>query len=213
MIPVLLITWNRLAYTKKALESLLRSDCGTIHIYDNCSEDGTQDYLKMFTGSDRVRVVLNKKNTGIAGAWNYFLWVTNHAEFVVKCDNDTLLPPDFCARMIPHMEYVDLCQAKHPLIKASGVGTFDEWTSNMPKVGELRLNSFIGGSGIMCRRSVLGELEHTKNKLMSWRLWQAQHSKVIKGFATDVEIELLDTTEAGADYSAYPEYYKETGRT
>lgn len=211
-VPVLMITYGRLEYTKQAIEALLRSDCGIIHIYDNGSTDGTQEYLKAFVESDYVRIVLSKSNLGIAGAFNYFLGVTGHCEFISKVDNDSLIPPDFIAKMLPHMQKADLVQAKHQLIAASGVGTFDEWTSKMEGDGTTKYNSFIGGSGILCRRRVLTPLPNTQNKLMSWRQWQREHPEVRKAFALDCEIELLDTNEQGADYSKFPEYYKSTGR-
>src|ERR1700752_485954 len=103
-VPVLMITHNRLSYTKKALDALFQSDCGVIHIYDNNSHDGTKEYLERFVEQDFIRIVLMGWNSGIAGAWNYFLSVTHHCEFIAKCDNDTLLPPDFIARMLPHMK-------------------------------------------------------------------------------------------------------------
>lgn len=212
MIPVLMITYNRLEFTKKALEAILNSDCGTVHIYDNNSSDGTQDYLRNFIGTNYARVVLSKANVGIAGAMNYFLSVTDHCEFIAKVDNDTLIPPDFIARMLLHLKKADLVQAKHCLIAASGVGSFDEWVSKMPGDDKTRFNHFIGGSGIVCRRSVLSYLTPTHDKLMSWRGWQREHPEVKKAFALDCEIKLLDTNEEGADYSQFPEYYKETGR-
>lgn len=208
-VPVLMITHNRLSYTKKALKALLSSDCGIIHIYDNHSQDGTKEYLKRFVEMDYIRIILMDWNSGIAGAMNYFLNVTERCEFIAKCDNDTLLPPEFIARMMPHMKKADLIQAKHRLIAASEVGTFDEWTSKMKGDGTTKFNHFIGGSGILCRRSVLSELPVTENKLMSWRQWQREHPEVRKAFATDVEIELLDQEGYPKEYE---DYYKQTGR-
>jgi hypothetical protein len=48
--------------------------------------------------------------------------------------------------------------------------------------------------------------------LGGWRQFQREHPELKKAFATDVEVHLLDTNENGADYSQYPNYYRETKR-
>lgn len=213
MIPVLIITYNRLEYSKKCIDALLKCDAREsiyLVIIDNGSTDGTVEWLRsMFFGRQGdYYIKLNPLNIGIHGAFNQFLELTKHYYCVAKIDNDSVIPSDFFLKMLPHLEKVDLVQAKHKLIAASGVGTFDEWVSKMPQDGELRLNHFIGGSGILCKRSVLSPLPATKNLLMPWREWQRQHPEVSKGFACDVEIELLDDH----GYSDFPEYYAKTGR-
>lgn len=207
MIPVLMITYNRLEYTRKALRALFMCHCG-IFVIDNGSTDGTVNYLKEFNRFCINELILNKTNIGIAGAMNQFLELTKDYQYVGKCDNDTLLPSDFIERMLPHMAKADIVQAKHPLIKASGVGTFDEWTSKMPADGALRFSHFVGGSGILFKRQLVDKIPETDNKIMGWRQFQKEHPELRKAFATDVEIELLD--EKG--YQDYPEYYKQTGR-
>lgn len=213
MIPVLLITYNRLAFTKKALGSLIRAGFTDIWIIDNGSTDETKPFLTGIKKMKVANVIFNETNEGISGAFNNFLSITKEAEFIVKCDNDTVLPPDFIDKMLPHMEFADIVQAKHNLIKASGVGTFDQWVKTMPAQGDLRYNSFVGGSGIMCRRSVLSNLPTRTDKLMSWRIWQRDNPRVKKAFCVDCEIELLDTDSNGANYpEEYREYYVKTGR-
>lgn len=214
-VPVLMITFNRFHYTKIALQSLFEAVDVLPFIVDNHSTDGTLEYLKQLQKKssggfyfNNKKFFFNSRNIGISGAFNMFLENTEAFQYVGKADNDTRIPRNFIPKMLPHMAKADLVQAKHPLIAASKVGTFDEWVSNMPQDGALRYSTFIGGSGILCRRDVLTELTYTENKLMAWRQWQREHPELRKAFATDVEIELLD--EKG--YEDYPEYYKMTGR-
>lgn len=209
MIPILMITYNRLEYTKKALEALEKNKLAYLCIIDNGSTDGTVEWLSSLKSFWITAKWFNAINIGIAGAMNQFLELTKQCKYVGKVDNDTIVPPDFIERMLPHMEKADIVQAKHPLIAASGVGTFDQWVSKMPSIGEnLKANHFVGGSGILFRRQLVDRIPETENKIMGWRQWQREHPEVVKAFATDVEIELLD--EHG--YSDYPEYYKQTGR-
>lgn len=107
------------------------------------------------------------------------------------------------------MKKADIVQAKHKLIEASKVGTFDEWTSKMPADGALRFNHFVGGSGILFKRQLVNHIPETENKIMGWRTFQREHPELKKAFATDVEIELLDQDGYPEEYQ---EYYKQTGR-
>lgn len=213
MIPVLMITYNRKAYTEKALTALLQCRQAIPVIVDNGSTDGTLQMLHEFQFIYGCLTIFSSKvNLGIAGAMNIFLHFGSKHEFVGKVDNDTIVQPDFIERMLPHMKHADIVQAKHPLIPASGVGTFIDWVAKMPAVGPLRFNHFVGGSGILFKRKVVTKIPNTEWKLGGWRQWQREHPDVKKAFATDVEIELLDTNDNGVDYSTYPDYYKETGR-
>lgn len=215
MIPVLMITHNRLEYTKQALRAVLQNPDCCVLVVDNGSTDGTAEFLSdtvKYQDPYKMKAWYNDENEGIAGAMNRFLDMTIDFEFVAKVDNDTVISYEFFRRMMPHMSKADIVQAKHPLIKASGVGTFDEWTSKMPADGALRFNHFVGGSGIMFRRSIVDRIPETAWKIGGWRQWQREHPEVKKAFATDVSIQLLDTNEDGEDYSMYPEYYKQTGR-
>ena len=207
-----MITYNRLEYTKQALESLFNSKEVEIFIIDNGSTDGTQEWLYSQPWGVAWNVFYNMKNLGIAGAMNQFLALTQEAEFVGKVDNDTIVPPDFISRMLPHMDKVDIVQAKHPILKATHAEGFDSWVSAMPASGALRYNHFVGGSGIIFRRNIVTQVPRTEWMLGGWRQFQREHPHLRKAFATDVEIQLLDTNEGGADYSQYPEYYRETKR-
>lgn len=215
MIPVLMITYNRLEYTKKALEALFFSRDRKIFIIDNGSTDGTQDYIMSQQWSYTWNITFNKTNLGIAGAMNQFLEKTKNFEWVGKVDNDTIVPEDWAIKMKEKCMKlkIDILQAKHPLIPAVANGlTFDEWTSTMKKDGRdpsIRYHHFVGGSGIIFRRNAVPLIPQTEWKLYGWRQFQKDNPQLKKAFCTDVEIELLD---GAGDYSAYPEYYKETGR-
>lgn len=207
-IPCLFITWNRLAYTKQALQSLLESDVSEIFIWDNNSEDGTREYLSMLSEPKIISTHFSHTNLGIRTPMNWFIACTADYQVVAKVDNDTLIPKDFCERMLPHMKYADIVQAKHHIIEDTCPGGWDNFIRPMRKSGELCFNYFVGGSGVLIKRSVMSDLPSTEWILYSWVTWQKQHPAVIKAFAKDVEIKLLD--EKG--YNDYPDYYKLTKR-
>jgi len=207
MIPILMITHNRLSYTMKAVKVLYSCPDVDLYIIDNGSTDRTVNWLRCcYYG---VKVIFNRENMGIAYAMNQFLERTRNFPIVGKVDNDTIVPNDFVKKMRPHLSKADIVQAKHKLIEASKVGTFDEWVSKMPADGALRFNSFVGGSGILFRSDKVDLIPETDNKIMGWRQWQREHPEVKKAFATDVEVKLLDEDGYPEEYH---DYYKQTGR-
>lgn len=207
-VPCLFITFGRLDYTRQALQSLLASDIKEIVIWDNNSTDGTAEYLLTVRDPKIIHICFHHFNSGIRIPMNWFIDHTKNYEFVAKVDNDTIVPQDFCKRMIPHLHHADIVQAKHHIIEATCPGGWDAFIKPMYKSGNLCFNSFVGGSGIVMKRKVLSDLPATDWLLYSWMTWQKQNPQVTKAFATDVEIKLLD--EHG--YGDYPEYYKQTKR-
>lgn len=203
-----MITHNRLSYTMKAVKVIYSCQDVDLYIIDNGSTDRTVNWLRCcYYG---VKVIFNRENMGIAYAMNQFLERTRNFPIAGKIDNDTICNPDFVKKMRPHLKHVDIVQARHKLIAASGVGTFDEWTSTMKKITPTLVeNHFVGGSGILFRTDKVDFIPDTENKIMGWRQWQKSHPEVRKGFALDCEVKLLDEDGYPEEYH---DYYKQTGR-
>lgn len=219
-VPVLFTTYNRLEYTKKSLPALMASDCGLIVVIDNCSTDGTQDYLKeLQNATDRILVIYENENKGVAGAMNLFLLLTASDKYVAKVDNDTVVPRDWCIRLMGKLmvHKIDIIQAMHPIPDATFPGgNFMEWMKTMVqdrKDPSLYYHKFVGGSGIVFRRRSVDVIPETEWKLYGWNTFQKQHPELIKAFCTDVVVELLDMHQSGGTrYDDFPDYYKETRR-
>lgn len=216
MIPVLMITYNRIEYTKIALDSLRKSKEVQVIIIDNASTDGTVEWLKKIKWNPTIKVYFNKTNLGVSGAMNQFKTLTLGAEYVGKVDNDTCVAPNWARSLREYARALklDIIQAKHQLIKEVAFGkSFDQWVSTMTAATnfpEIRYHHFVGGSGILIRRDIFGRIPETDWKLYGWRQYQREHPHLIKAFCTSVEVSLLDSGGAGA--RDYPAYYKETGR-
>lgn len=217
-VPVLFTTYNRLEYTRQSLPALMASDCGLILVVDNNSTDGTKEYLQSIK-SDRIHVIYEKENTGVAGAMNLFLQLTHGDKYVGKVDNDTIVPPDWCSRLLAKIivHGVDIIQAKHPIPEATySGGNFYAWMQTMKqdrKDPSLYYHRFVGGSGIVFKRKVVDRIPETEWKLYGWNTFQKEHPELKKAFCMEVEIELLDMyRNGGTRYADYPEYYKETRR-
>ena len=90
-VAIVIVTHNRLEYTKKSLPHLLSSKSDfDLYIWDNASEDGTPEYLNGGLSDPRIKeIVLSKENLGQTGAMNY-VWSKTKAQLVGKVDNDCL---------------------------------------------------------------------------------------------------------------------------
>ncbi len=116
-----MLTYNRLAYTKEALESLLsnREDFHLV-IHDNgSSEPGMIEYLKNIRSKDKriVGLRLSEKNLGLSITTNEF-WkdYKDLYPYLGKIDNDTVVPEDAVERLVDIMDHcpdVAICHGYH----------------------------------------------------------------------------------------------------
>lgn len=94
-IDLIFITYNRLAYTKLALASVLagREEEFSLTIWDNGSTDGTTEFLRNEVGDPRISdIIFSKENIGQTAAVNQ-VWGNSKAELLGKVDNDCLVTP------------------------------------------------------------------------------------------------------------------------
>lgn len=96
---VMMPTYNRLEYTRLALEGLLAQDYPgewQLVIWDNGSTDGSVDWIRQRTrGLSHVRVIEWPCNRGVVFPMNEVWGADKRAELLAKVDNDTLVPPDW----------------------------------------------------------------------------------------------------------------------
>ena len=95
MNPIVILTLNNLALTKKAVASALAQDIGDVvlHVHDNGSTDGTVEWLHSFT--DVVTTIM-PKGISVSASWNRALhhWFRRGAKHVLVLNNDIELRPD-----------------------------------------------------------------------------------------------------------------------
>ncbi len=92
---IVVVTHNRLEYSKKCIERLLENPTEDFDLYlwDNASKDETAEYLKDGIKDSRIKeVIISKENLGQTGAMNY-AWSKTKAELIGKLDNDCLVTP------------------------------------------------------------------------------------------------------------------------
>lgn len=91
-LSIITLTYNKLEYTKKYLESLFKytSDFELI-IVDNGSTDGTVEYLQSIPN---IKLILNKENLGFSRGNNQGIEIAS-GEYIGFLNNDILLAPNW----------------------------------------------------------------------------------------------------------------------
>jgi GT2 family glycosyltransferase len=101
MNPVLILTHNCLALTKKCVESIRTQDIDTtLLVIDNGSTDGTEEWLT----EQRINNTKLKANYGVSAGWNnglrFFFQQPHQAEHLLIVNNDTVLPSWFYRELL-----------------------------------------------------------------------------------------------------------------
>ena len=112
VVSVVTLTYNRLAYLKEAVSSVLaqtRSDWELI-IVDDGSTDGTREWLAQLT-DERIRVVLHEHSSWIAHLYNSGLDAAR-ADWIAFVDSDDRWHPD---KLEKHLAF----HAQHPQFRWS----------------------------------------------------------------------------------------------
>jgi len=141
-------TLNCLDYTRQCLDSLERS--GTplerIVVVDNCSTDGTQDYL---ASKSLGKVVLNKQNLSCGAAWNQGIFGFQ-TEWTIVMNNDIVVTKDFAEKLIGYAVKNNLRLVSPARVDGLLNYEFDDFAANSQKKMDLVVRSFSSNAVCMC---------------------------------------------------------------
>lgn len=196
-VTLLMLTWDRVEYTKMALESLFKN---TIYPYDlwiidnKNDKDDTRKYLvDLKKREPRItKLILNDTNEGLSKPTNRF-WRETTTEMVGKIDNDTLVPEGWLTKLMEASDKVP------ELMMVSGIH-FENWKPDIPcKIYDgikLYFPNNTGGCCYILRRTAInkmGYLAEQHGHLYGWTRWQRYMLK--KGmnvaYHNDVRVEIL----------------------
>lgn len=96
-VNIAMVTYNRLEYTRQALE-VLQLSAGFPHVLtvvDNNSQDGTREYLQGLRDQGSIKnLVLLEENVGLARATNLAWSLEPEAAYLMRVDNDIVMQRD-----------------------------------------------------------------------------------------------------------------------
>jgi GT2 family glycosyltransferase/Flp pilus assembly protein TadD len=93
-VNICLVTFNRLDFTKQAIESILKNTRypHVLTVVDNNSQDGTREYLVEMKHEGIIKnLILLDENIGVAGASNLAWQQEPDAAYYLKYDNDIVI--------------------------------------------------------------------------------------------------------------------------
>lgn len=238
-VPVLLITYNRLPYSVLAFESILRNPGLPVQlmIWDNGSTDGTAIWLDHLWRQNRPEIKhikFSDKNVGLAPACNEFFRRFAQYPFVVKVDNDTVLPDNWLRDLMDVMTDPDritkLGAVSGTCLRPYGL-TFDEWVQRAmvtKPFGDYKLhyNSYVLGTGVLINMEMMRErgllFEHFPRSIWSGQMdscpisgWTAytREAEYYDGwhfaFYSKVRVKLLNIHAEHVLSNDFPDYDQE----
>jgi GT2 family glycosyltransferase len=104
-VSIIIVSYDNQELTRACIESVLRNSMYPnieVIVIDNASSDGSAEMLKAME-DDRVRLILNRENSGFAAANNQGLHLAT-GKFLVLLNNDTVVPRGWLPRMLQHLE-------------------------------------------------------------------------------------------------------------
>ncbi len=215
-VPILMITWNRLEYTKQAVEAILKNTENPFKliIIDNNSTDGTKKYLKELK-DERIQIIYLNKNTGLVPPMNIFFKKFSLYRYIAKVDNDTIVGEKWLSKLKEVLDEYPLfaVEANHYLILSYKIKTNEDFYKHLFKIdfkgNKLYLSDIVGGTGTLIRTTLMSEIPEKKGTLSGWVLYQ-HHKGVPSAFYTGVWVIRLDqvATNKYKIPSDYPEYDK-----
>lgn len=106
-VSVIVLTQNKLPYTRLCLESLYRNtDCSHFEliVVDNASTDKTLTYLEgLKRYLPNLYVIFNNRNEGFARATNMGI-IHSRGDYVVLLNNDTIVTPEWLSKLSGYLE-------------------------------------------------------------------------------------------------------------
>lgn len=207
-VHLLLLVWNRLEYTQRTLESVLRCTKHPfrLHVVDNASDPPTADFLKRWTEEHPEVVesfVRSEVNEGLSPPTRRF-WAQMKARKELwwgKIDNDIIFPEGWLGRLVEVLE-------KCPSVCVASVChysvDFEREVQASPEVileeGGVRFfpRSHVGGCGYLIRGSAcfrVGLLDSRYGKLFGWTRFQERLNQ--HGFITAYAYPLIPVQHLG----------------
>ena len=112
-VSIVVLTYNNLELNKYCIRSILEKTAYSNYeliVLDNCSTDGTVEYLKELKRAEdpRVKIIINEKNSGFAGGNNLAIDQST-GEYIMLLNNDTVVTRGWLTNAVKHMSNDPKC--------------------------------------------------------------------------------------------------------
>lgn len=118
---VVVVTYNRLELLKECIQCIRRQTIPfeKVIIVNNCSDDGTTEYLREFSADERFVILNQSENLGGAGGFYVGMEYANSCDldWLLIIDDDAMIRSDYMERLMDYAE-------KHQEVKALAGSVF-----------------------------------------------------------------------------------------
>jgi GT2 family glycosyltransferase len=138
--------YNSVEYTKMCIESMLKhgTPLDRLVVVDNCSSDGTRDYLSSLPLGGRI---FNSENLGCGTAWNQGA-LALQSEWSIIMNNDVLVSPMWIENLIHAAESKNLKVISPALIEGPLDYDFDSFS--LKAAAEMKDVNRLGSKHAVC---------------------------------------------------------------
>lgn len=180
LVTVYIPTYNRVDLLKRAVESVRRQTYTNVEIIivDDCSTDGTYEYLKNISKQDsRIKFFLKEKNSGACVSRNIAIKNAT-GEFITGLDDDDYFLPSRIAKFVEYRylldEYVFIYSLNY--IENNGIRRLPAFSFLIPKKAKDKdlLQSNIVGNQCFIQTEIMREYGLFSENLKAWQdldLW------------------------------------------
>ena len=122
MVSILILNYNGKEYLKECFLSVLKQSYNDFEIvfYDNCSSDGSVEYIKENFNDTRIKVISSETNFGFAGGNNEAL---KHAsgDLIVLLNNDTVVNKEWLSELVKCLDESENAGMVQSLVITEGI--------------------------------------------------------------------------------------------
>ena len=101
MVSIIILNYNGKVFLKDCLDSVLGQSYSDFEVilFDNCSSDGSVEFLKENYNTSNVKVIVSEKNLGFAGGNNEALKQAV-GDYIVLLNNDTIVEKNWLEELV-----------------------------------------------------------------------------------------------------------------
>ena len=172
MVSILILNYNGKEYLKECLSSVLSQSYTDYEVilFDNCSSDGSIDYIRENFDDSRIKIVSSEKNYGFAGGNNEAL---KHAagEMIVLLNNDTVVEKEWLSELVKCLNESHNAGMVQSLVLTDGIptkyykknGTINLLGHNIMEVFDIGQNGIgeifqVNGCSLIIQRELLDRI-------------------------------------------------------
>lgn len=179
LVTIYITTFNRLYFLRRAIYSVLNQSYKNIEvlIVDDCSSDGTQEFLKEISKQDhRIKFFLKEKNGGACESRNIAIKAAN-GKYITGLDDDDFFLPNRVENFVNNIVYYNnaILLYDNPIIKSDNslnIGFKTKFMNflkpNKVSCYDLLFNNYIGNQ-VFIRTDIIRNLGGFDINMPMWQ--------------------------------------------